>query len=149
LDLFSRLEKHWYAVGAGSVAVRPPNASESEIADFERINGVTLPPDFREYFSRFNGTGDDSDAKLFCFKPIGKIYSLEPNRSGINDAENYFIFADYMIDSWYYAIYLGNDRALQHKVILPDFPDHPEIAPDFSAFLELYLKDDPKLYGNA
>jgi hypothetical protein len=149
LDLFSRLEKHWYAAGTGSVAVRPPHATESEIADFERINGLTLPPDLREYFLRFNGTDDDGDAKLFCFKPIEKLCSLHPGYPALNDAEYYFIFADFMIDSWYYAIYLGNNPSLQHKVILPDFPNHPEIAPDFSAFLELYLNYDPKLYGNA
>ena len=149
VDVFSRLERHWYEAGAASVGPRPSNATESEIADFEKTNAVTLPLDLREYFLRFNGTGDDTDAKLFCFWPIHKLCSLQSNYRGIGEAESYFIFADFMVESWYYAIYLGDNPSLRHRVILPDFPSHPEIAPDFSAFLELYLNDDPKLYGNA
>lgn len=149
MDLFSRLERHRYKAGRGSVVQRPSNASESEIADFEKTNAVTLPPDLRKYFLRFNGTGDDTDSRLFCFWPIHKLCSLQSEYPRIKEAGFYFIFADFMVQSWYYAIYLGDNPILQHRVILPDFPHHPEIAPDFSAFLELYLKDTPKLYGNS
>jgi SMI1 / KNR4 family (SUKH-1) len=125
-----------------------------EVQAFEEKHAVTFPPDLREYFLRLNGVSEDPD--LFCFWPINRLVSarskplnLVTSVAKLPEADRYFVFADYLIESHYYAIYLGNNPALHHWVILPDFPNHPMVAPSFSSFLELYLQDSPRIYGNA
>ncbi len=141
-----RLEQRWYANAATPARERPKCATGEEVDAFEQRNGVKLPADLREYFQRLNGI--DMDAGLFRFWPLARLISLKLPPSVLGEADRYFLFADYMVGTWYYAIYLGDDPFLQNRVILPDFPSHPVIAPNFSEFVELYLTDSPRLYGN-
>ena len=97
----------------------------------------------------------EEDPDMFCFwplrrlAPVPSVSSLAKATASLREVDRYFVFADYMIESSYYAIYLGDNPDLQNRVLLPDFPNQPVIAANFSDFIELYLRDDPKLYGNA
>jgi len=104
-----------------------------------------LPADLREYFLRLNGI--EEDPEVFCFWPISRLRRVDLKTFNVFQSESYFFFADFLIESHYYAIYLGDDPFFQNRVILPDFPRSPIIAKTFTEFLDLYLIDDPKLFG--
>jgi len=142
--ILDRLEKHWYLTWRGWQPSKSTAATAREIAGFEQENGVSFPADFRDYLLRFNGI--EEDPELFCFWPIGKIRRLDFATS-LLQPEKYFLFADFLIESIYYAIYLGDDPFFRNRVVLPDYPGSPTIAPTFTEFLELYLRDDKKIYG--
>ena len=104
-------------------------------------------PIFANRFLRLNGISEDSE--VFCFWPLQRLKRFDRSAPIVLHSEGYFYFADYLIECWYYAIYLGRDPCFQNRVILPDFPNKPVIANTFSEFLELYLLDSPTLHGNS
>jgi hypothetical protein len=144
--LCTRLEQHWYKDGSGFDLERPRRATQDEIQAYEQRNGVQLPADMREYFQRLNGI--DSAPGFFRFFSLARLIPLKPESYPTFNVDHYCIFADYMAGTWYYAIYLGEDSFLQNRVILPDLPGQPVLASSFSEFVELYLADSPRLYGN-
>ena len=146
MEILDRLEQYWHRNWQAVATDRPTPASTQDLSEFEQMHQVTFPLDFREYLQRFNGIEEDPD--LFCLWPINKIRRLDSKGFHLLQAESYYYFADYLIECHYYAIYLGNDGFFQNRVILPDFPGSPVIANTFTEFLELYLKDDPKLFGH-
>jgi hypothetical protein len=148
------LDLHWYDGRNRFILRRNACAREKEIGYFAKTNLLKLTPDLHAFFLEFNGA--DEDSNLFSFWPLSRVVSVQSSTlnlkkavAELQEADRYFVFADYMIECWYYAIHLGNNPAFQHRVILPDFPHQPVIASSFSAFLEIYLKDEPKLYGNS
>jgi hypothetical protein len=141
-SLYVRMENRWYRDSAAWD--RPKRATDEDLESFEQRHNAKLPADLRQYFRCLNGV--DMDSGMFRFWPLSKIIPLKS--TGIIPTDHYFLFADYMVGTWYYAIYLGEDTFLKNRVILPDFPNQPAIAPNFSEFIELYLTDSPKLYGN-
>ena len=147
MDILERVDKYWYESALARGLRAPVVASESDLEAFEQNNGVRLPADLRKYFLELNGTDGDGDAQIFRFWPLGEIRRVDRKDFALLDADSYFLFADYLMESWYYAIYLGNDPFFQNRVILTGFPRNPVVAQTFSEFLELYLRDEPKLYG--
>jgi SMI1 / KNR4 family (SUKH-1) len=145
-DLWQRLEHHWYAGLAVSVEDRPICAIETDISDFEQRNNVKLPADFREYLLRLSGIEEDPD--LFCFWPLSRLAPPDSPAFISVELDRFFVFADYLIESQYYAIYLGDDPLLQNRVVSPDVSNKRVIATSFSEFIQLYLIDSPRLYGN-
>jgi hypothetical protein len=145
-DVFDRLDAYWFGGKTGFFPTRNAVATEEELLAFERVHSIKLQTDPRTYFLRFNGIEEGPD--LFSFWPIDKLIPLERPDLNLIQGEGYFIFADYLIESHCYAIYLGDDPLLRNRVIIPDLPNIRIIAEDFSDFLELYIRDDPKLYGN-
>lgn len=141
VTLFDRLEKFWYYSDRGVSGPKPPCATAEQIAEFEERNQVVLPEDLREYFLRFNGTNGDGDEQLFAFWQLDKLKSLSDCKSNLAQMDRYFLFADYMISCWEFAVYLGDGPAIQNRVIIPDFAGRPIIASNFSDFIELYLQD--------
>ena len=141
-----RMARHWYRDGSAVDQFRPKCPTDDDIQVFEERNGVQLPADLREYFQRLNGI--DMDPGLFRFWPLSRVIPLKSSSAVALETNRYFVFADYMVGTWYYAIYLGEDPFVQNRVILPDFPSQPVIAHTFSEFVELYLTDSPRLYGN-
>jgi SMI1 / KNR4 family (SUKH-1) len=141
-----RLEEHWHGGLSTAGRERSKPATAEEILAFEQRNGVNLPADLREYFERLNGL--NMDGGYFRFWPLSRLIPLQSSSSVLIETSRYFLFADYMVGTWYYAIYLGDDPFLQHRVILHDFPSRPLISSGFSQFIELYLADSPLLYGN-
>jgi hypothetical protein len=145
MNVLERLERHWYQSKIQRNLIGPAPASQQDINTFEQKYDIVLPADFREYFLRLNGIDEDPD--VFCFWPISKLKPVDLKNFAVLQAECYFFFADFLIESHYYAIYLGGDPFFQNRVILPDFSDSHMIAQTFTEFLELYLRDDPSLFG--
>jgi hypothetical protein len=146
IQLCARIEEHWHKDDSGYGRDRQKRATEDEMQAFEQRHSVRLPVDLREYFQRLNGI--DSAPGFFRFFPLSRLIALKAPSFATFETDRYFIFADYMMGTWYYAIYLGEDQFLQNRVILPDLPGPPILAPNFSDFIELYLTDSAKLYGN-
>jgi cell wall assembly regulator SMI1 len=49
-------------------------ATEQELSEFEMRFGLTLPPDFRYFYSQVNGMPDlESDARLFSLWPLSRM----------------------------------------------------------------------------
>jgi len=146
IRLCARLEQHWHKDSPGFSLERPKRVTEDEIQAYEQRNSLRLPADMREYFLRLNGI--DSAPGFFRFFSLARLIPLKSQSYPTFNSEHYSIFADYMAGTWYYAIYLGEDSFLQNRVILPDLPGPPVLARNFSEFVELYLADSVKLYGN-
>ena len=106
---------------------------------------MVLPADLREYFLRLNGI--EEDPQLFRFWPLRELRPVDLKSFAVPDRERYFFFADYLIESFYYAIYLGDRPELQNWCVIPCMPRQPFVATNFTEFLELYLEDAPALYG--
>lgn len=70
-------------------------ATLSEIADFERQIGFSLPPDFREFYLTCNGFGCNED--IFNMTPLQDISQFREDYG-----DNWFYFSEYMIysDMW-------------------------------------------------
>jgi hypothetical protein len=128
--------------------VRPTPASVEEIAAFERLHSVSLPADFRDYLLRFNGTQGDGDSRMLTFWQLDKLVPMLPERAALPEADRYFVFADYMISSWEYAIYFGDTPTLKNQVVLYEYPAQPVVAQTFSGFLELYLQNPDIVYAS-
>ncbi len=114
-----RLIEHWKTQGPAIAK----GVGESELAAFENREGVCIPNEFRSYLSTVNGMcqGHDSDGNLFAFWPLARIKSVRQEcleLSADETADNFFVFADFMIWSWAYAVEMGNDPYLPAKVIL-------------------------------
>jgi hypothetical protein len=147
IGLLDRFERHCYAGPPHDSSDRPSCATEEEIDRFETLHGVRMPSDLRDYFLRLNGV--EEAPELFRFWPLGEVRPVDLESFRVPDREHYFLIADYLIESFYYAIYLGNKPELQNWVVIPCMPHQPFVAITFTAFLELYLVDAPALYGQA
>src|SRR5215475_3827105 len=106
-NLCVRMARHWYRDGSAADQFRSKCPTDDDIQAFEAQNGVRLPADLRAYFQRLNGI--DMDPGLFRFWPLSRVIPLKSSSSVALETGRYFIFADYMVGTWYYAIYLGED----------------------------------------
>jgi hypothetical protein len=94
----------------------PKGVSESNVAAFETQWGVKLPADMREYFLTVDGMGNraEMDEAMFGFWPLEEVRPVEmcyPHvTQSIPHAAGYFIFCDYSIELFVYAIRLSRDE---------------------------------------
>ena len=121
-----------------------PGASVPEITAFESRFHATCPEDFAAYLSRVGGMSvpGEMDEHLIRFLPLSELH---PVAEGAAFLSGYFVFADYSISAHAYAIRLTPPR---HDVALIHDPGSRVIAPDFTAFLELYLENPRALFSS-
>lgn len=98
-------------------------ASASEIQDFERRRNIAFPEDFKRYLLEVNGTKVDGDANLFEFYPLDRLetwiekkWTIPPAPPASFEASEFYVFCDYMISCWAYAIRFGKDQASRGEV---------------------------------
>jgi hypothetical protein len=149
MEIIDRLERYWSTPGRGEANRSGKNVTEEEIKAFEARKQVRLPADLRAFFLCLNGTDGNGDYQLFRFLAFDEFEAVESWKPRLIDAESYFDFADFMIDCYRYAIYLGNEPTWQNRVILTGYPGNPVVAQSFTEFLELYLRDDIRLHGHS
>lgn len=96
-------------------------AAEDTLTEFERRYAVRLPQDFRSYLLLANG-GDTNDESFVRFWPLEEIVPVEvvladyePDRGLYPGA---FVFADYAINAWMWAIQLDGDPCDVGRVFL-------------------------------
>lgn len=129
-----------------------PGATEKALSEFERRYSVQLPEDFRDYLRRANGTGDDMDDLGFQFWSLDRIKPVEVEIDQHKpDRDLYpgcFVFADYLLWCWAYAIQFAGDPAEIGRIFIVrvDGTRPPPIAASFTGFAEAYLADSPTIY---
>jgi hypothetical protein len=125
-------------------------AAEEEISTFEREHHVKVPPAFREYLLAVNGmvSTDDTDGRLFAFWPLARMKpALEVYPAYADRARDCFMFADFMISSFEYAIDMNAESKHRGSVILVGAQNPQTISLSFPEFVGLYLRDAAELYG--
>jgi SMI1 / KNR4 family (SUKH-1) len=138
-----RIRNYWLAHG---VKIQP-GASPEDLVVFERTHGVTLPADVRAFLQAVNGFEEGEwDEEMVEWYPISKwepmigpSYAVET----LPDAASYYVFADYCLNAFLYAIRLGPSVDEQNTVIGWFGGDPPSwrMASSFSELLEAYLRD--------
>jgi hypothetical protein len=144
----STLLQHW---ARSSVSLRPP-VTRKEIEAFEQRYSIKLPDEIRDYYLAADGFAapNDQDENGFCFWPLTRVCpvaSYENGRLSTEDTKDCFLFADYLSECWSYAFCVGS-RSLNVGVCIVGTADGRPIwiAQGFSEFVELYVRDDERLY---
>lgn len=133
-------------------------ANELDITEFQEINNVKFPADLMAYFRKLNGTNDQYDANLFQFYSLARIKNLEDefkNWNGIprysdvlkkmEDFDQYYVFANYNIDLFAYAIRLYKENR-ENDIIAICGGEYRQVSNTFNEFLELYLSQSELLW---
>jgi len=133
---------------AGNAAMRP-GASEDAIEAFERRHSAPLPKDFRRYLQLANGAEPADD--LFAFWPIEDIRPVEIELAGVHPDQDLFpgcfVFCDWGIHAWLYAIQLQGSAERRGNVFVVEVNGtrRPPIAASFSDWVTKYLRDAREL----
>ena len=143
-NLWQRLAAFWRDAGITIRACVDP----SEIQTFESKYGVHLPDDLRVYFLTIDGMEDDLDPGYNRFWPLAMVKPVSEELSDINpDRFAYpgcFLFADHLIWSFAWAVEMRNEPSeLSGSVFQITGRDLlvRKIAPSFTEFMEMYLKN--------
>ena len=150
-----KLITYWQSCG---LAIQQ-GVAVSRINEFEGKYQVLLPLDLKSYFLQVDGMkttlNDCKDKEGFCFWSLSEVKTVELELSQVriepytaHNLESFFVFVDYFDWSWAYAIYLSPEPADQNQVILIGKEDPIKIADSFTAFVDLYISNSPKLYGD-
>lgn len=126
-----------------------PGVPEDEILSFERIHAVKLPPTLREFYATSNGLCVENtrgvDEEGYAFYELANVL---PDRT----FPWAFVFADYLIESWWLAISLKDSPESKIGAVyrILSQGEHPVfLAESFEEFLGLYITDDRWLYGGS
>jgi hypothetical protein len=152
---YQKLRVYWKSLGLNVQRGVP----ESAVRLFETQNSLILPPDVRDYFLNVNGMeqvcGHDCDANGFSFWPLQLVKSAPAvcaaesiGAPTLPNAEQYYVFADYMQWSWAYAIRLGSEPWGINDVVHVGTVAPKAVAGSFTEFVELYLTNSQVLYPN-
>lgn len=149
-DFDSRLLEHWK--NDSSASIQNP-ATQQEIALFERKNKAVISNDFKNYLILANGFDQSDnyhDEHGFNFWPIEQIcnvHTFEDGRFSFSDSDSYYIFCDYLDFSWAYAINFAPEKGGDTVIAIGTKNNIPTVvAKNFSEFVEIYLRDDDRLY---
>ena len=123
-----------------------------KIEDSEKLNGFTLPSDFKEFYSLINGMEglypNEIDKNGFLFYPIEAVVpvAVECPNSKMENINRIFLFSEYLQVSWWYGCdVIANDN---YSIgIIADRDSFKPICNSLVRFLELYMSDDPILYN--
>lgn len=120
-----------------------PGASEVELAAFENRFGLTLPGDFRYFYSLANGMTLYPDDFLFMLWPLSEISdNLVIDRTVIPFRVE-IIFGDFLISSHRYLLRTDNTGRF---FITSEINVDERLADSFVHFIKRYLSEPDKLY---
>lgn len=133
------------------VAINTPS-SILEVREFEKKYGVKCPDILKEYFLSFNGSGCGNFGangfaffSLLEFKPVNEDLGIDSNDQEIY--RDYFVFSDYLVWCWGYAVKLDNKGSDGPVVQVADTTVLPrKMANSFSEFIEIYLSNSDHLF---
>lgn len=122
-------------------------ATSSEITAFEEKYGIRLPADVRAYFETVNGTllgaYNMEDRDLLSFWHLDQVRTFaEEGIKGDPDAAHSFVFADYSMWGYAFAVRLSKDPTAPAPVVVDIGSPHQIVAGSLAEFLERYLKRD-------
>lgn len=140
VGLPERLVQCWRELG---LADRPP-ATEAALERFATMYGTTLPAAMRAYLRLTDGMDADGremhDDRMIRFWPIAEIGPAE--RDG--ELQACFEFADYLLDSHRYGVFLSGPRTGQ--VVLTGGAAPLPVADSVNQFIDRYLNTPAALF---
>lgn len=127
---------------------------QNSIEDIERTEAkkqISIPDDFKEFYSEVNGMGSfyplKADSRGFliyplqALTPVKKIAEIAPSkRNG-----SILIFAEYMEKTWWYGVQLNEDGDYTIGLVTRKGNFQP-ITNFLAEFVDLYLEDSSRLY---
>jgi len=118
------------------------SVTNDPLDQFEKRYSVALPSSMREYFQVANGTSDMANDyyQFWALKDV-KLVREELVDSCHTDRLDYphcFIFADYLLWCWAYAVELSADAELGGSVYILDGNKKRIIASSFLDFMQRY-----------
>ena len=141
MTILGQLRAYWEKQGIAN----PRLATAGELAVFETRHDVKLPLLITDYFLAVNGTKEGEcmmeGEDLISFWHLDQLKTVKEHYQddSIADVNRLFIFADYSINCYSWAVRLSADPSADTPVVISYALDRP-IAPTFEAFLEGYLR---------
>jgi hypothetical protein len=145
---WSKIVQYWSRCGLGSRA----GATPDQVTAFEQKYGVVLPDDFRDYIEMVDGTGpnflDDDYISFLSLSEIRPVHEFLDDADGVIYSDRFaypdcFVFADYMLSCWMYAVEMTADRSTSGRVFQVTASDKPGgvEAETFEEFMQRYAAD--------
>lgn len=143
-DSWLRLISLWRDAG---LVIRP-GVDASAIHAFETKHGIVMPNDLRNYWLAVDGMEVDLDPGLNRFWPLDlvkpvseELTEIHPDRWAYPDC---FVIADHCLWCLGWAVRLGRtstERSGPMYLVSGGDPPGWQVAPSFTAFVEMYLVD--------
>ena len=145
MDLWHSIRRKWEQEGLES----PPGVTLEALSAFERGYSVVLPTAMRDYFEVANGNGD-MGRDFFTFWPLGEVKLVseelvDPIHTDRFDYPDCYLFADYLLWCWAYAIHLTGDAETSGPVYLVGGETPVVVAATFLEFMQKYAVDPDSL----
>lgn len=140
IGTIAALKKHWGINGIVSFK------SESEIRKILKIQKFILAADFIRFFQHFDGM-KEQDGEGFLFYNVENLMDMKEkfNLREMDPLNNIIIFADYMLESWWYGVEVYSNGAYEIGIISSS-ANFKKISSSLDEFIQLYLTDSPTLY---
>jgi hypothetical protein len=134
-SLLAELTRRWHEQGVPVL----PGASESQLRAFESTHKVQCPGDFATYLCTLGGMlAGAMDEHLVRFWPLTEIQPVSETTDPAGPGR-YFVFADYSISAFEYAIRLSTSTESAIAIIGGHAP--MIVSSTFAEFLMVYLTD--------
>ena len=148
VEPWSKIIEYWRLSG---ISIRP-GVQPLQVAEFQSKYGVTIPRDVLEYLEAVDGSSYDfMDSDFYRFWPLSEIrpvHEVLDDSNGViySDRFSYpdcFVFSDYLIDSWLYAVKFTGDSLQPAPVyrVTADATPGEQMAPSFREFMVRYAVD--------
>ncbi|OCX52868.1 hypothetical protein BEL04_00620 [Mucilaginibacter sp. PPCGB 2223] len=129
-------------------------ATEADIAAFEQRTGLLIPEDLRAYFKTLNGNNNNWDKYLVEFYSLNQFLSVYdevgdfcgvPDFTNIvntlPDHEYYYVFANYSIHVFVYAIRLSKIRTNVNEIYIICGDKYKLVANSFDEYIGKYVNE--------
>lgn len=140
-----KIIEYWRLSG---IPVRP-GAQPSQVAEFQSKYGVTIPRNVLEYLETVDGSSPDfMDADCYRFWPLSEIrpvHEVLDESTGVIYSDRFlypdcFVFSDYLMNCWLYAVKFTGDPLQPAPVyrVTADAMPGEQMAPSFREFMVSY-----------
>lgn len=135
-----RVAAYW----RGASVPGAPGATTAGVTAFQERHGLSLPCDVGTLYSLVNG--NECDRCLFRVWPLAELERITVTvpaikQGNLADAQDYFGFADWMLQSHLFAVRLRPDIPQSGPVVWVMGSRHGVVASSFQDFWECYLND--------
>ena len=143
--LAEQLKTYWESIGVKTGGGTPLET----IKEFEAKYGVRFPEDLRDYLLLVNGMAEGGwDEQMVEWYGLQRWETLSEAGWAPDyryELKSYFLFADYCLHGFSYAILLSSNPAEPTPVICATGDIHV-LAPTFGELLRAYLADPSTIY---
>ena len=136
--LLNDLFEHWGSNGIHC------NRKQKDIQNILVCADIKIPKDFELFYKLTDGTLDQ-DSEGFQFYNIKDLIKIGKKFNSKNDLSDIILFADYMLESWWYGLKQKNEYEYEIGIVATKDTFTP-IAKSLDDFITMYIQDADKLY---